>query len=284
MEQGNFAEACPKLAESLALDRQVGTMLNLAVCYEQTGKTASACSMWRSASAGAARKFQSDREEFARQQAEAICLTAPKIRVEVAPQAAGAALEVAIDGAPLPRDGLGSPFSLDAGEHELRAEAPGFVPDVERFVVQPGSADAPSTVVVPALAPVHAPPSPAAPVTPIATGSRSVPAAVWVAGGLGVVSLAVSGAFGLVALNDVNAAWRDGDCVRDNCNATGVDARHRAAQAANVSTVALGVGLAALATGAVLWLVRPGAQPASGAVAKPHVSFNPWGLSVEGAW
>jgi hypothetical protein len=73
MDNGNFAEACPKLAKSQALDPQVGTMLNLALCYQSLGQTASACGWWRDAAATAAGKSQSDREEFAREQMERTC-------------------------------------------------------------------------------------------------------------------------------------------------------------------------------------------------------------------
>jgi hypothetical protein len=73
MDKGNFTEACPKLAKSQALDPQVGTMLNLALCYQSLGETASACGWWRDAAAAAAGKSQSDRETFAREQMEKTC-------------------------------------------------------------------------------------------------------------------------------------------------------------------------------------------------------------------
>ena len=49
MDQKRFSEACEKFAASQELDSGLGTMLYLADCYEQAGRTASAWALFREA-------------------------------------------------------------------------------------------------------------------------------------------------------------------------------------------------------------------------------------------
>src|SRR5687768_6154338 len=66
MSSGDFKTACPKFAASQKLDPGLGTSLNLADCYEKSGKTASAWAEFRDAAAAAHRVGSKDREQVAR--------------------------------------------------------------------------------------------------------------------------------------------------------------------------------------------------------------------------
>jgi hypothetical protein len=66
MAAGKFADACPKFEASQELDPGVGTMLNLADCYEKTGRTASAWAEFRETVSAAHNAGSRDREEIAR--------------------------------------------------------------------------------------------------------------------------------------------------------------------------------------------------------------------------
>ena len=65
MARNEYAVACDELRESDDLDPQVGTELNLAYCYEQIGRTASAWSTWLKAAAAATAKGETERADVA---------------------------------------------------------------------------------------------------------------------------------------------------------------------------------------------------------------------------
>jgi hypothetical protein len=290
MDRGDNAQACPKLAESQAIDPQLGTMLNLALCYELVSKVASACAVWREAADAAARKVRVDREELARQRAAAICPRAPQVTVEIVDQPARGRLTVTINGDRLPHEHWGLPVAVDPGEYEVRAEGEGLEPWTAKVRIDEQQAQ---VVAVPVLAPLapaasHAPGDPARPPPPLSGSdqqqSRVIGAGVWVLGGIGLAGLATSGAFGIAALSQYNTAHDGQKCVGKNCNAIGGAELMRASQYAVVSDVTLAAGLGALATGVVIWATAPKARPTSGTYVQPRVSANEWTLSIGSSW
>jgi hypothetical protein len=66
MTAGKTAEACDKFAESDRLDPEIGTHLNLAMCHETLGKTASAWVEFGEVADRATAAHDAARSQFAR--------------------------------------------------------------------------------------------------------------------------------------------------------------------------------------------------------------------------
>ncbi|XXY50648.1 hypothetical protein WME91_05840 [Sorangium sp. So ce269] len=159
MAQGKYADACPKLEESQRLDPGIGTQFNLAACYEQLGRTASAWSTFLDVAGAAKAAGQLEREKVARQRATAL---EPKlIRLTItAPADAPADLQVKRDGALVGRAQWGTPVPVDPGKHTIEASAAGRAPFAR--TVDLARAGATETVAIPPL-PAGAPARAAAP-------------------------------------------------------------------------------------------------------------------------
>jgi len=152
LEQGDAPAACPKLAESLRLDRATGTLLALAMCHEVEGRLASAWAEYLEVIARAKKDGRSDREEAARQYAHA--LEARLSTLSIAVPAAVAqipGLAVQRDGLALEAPAWSTAVPVDPGSHVIAATAPGRRAWTTTVTVS-GAADH-LTVTVPLLPP-----------------------------------------------------------------------------------------------------------------------------------
>jgi hypothetical protein len=273
MTAGKAAQACPKFEESQRLDPGSGTLINLALCYEHTGRTASAWSTYRDAAAAARISGNSERERGARERAAALAPKVAKLVVEVPPDARVPGLHITRDGVDVGDAQWGTPLPVDEGSHALTAKAPGCQDwQAKVDVVGAGTTATinipklPSALPTPAVALVPTPPPAATgepvPVAPAANGDKQGSGlggqriGALALGGAGVAGIVVGTVFGVEALSKKSEA--DKTCDGTACTTdAGVQAGKDGFSAANVSTIAMIAGGVALAGGLVLWFTAP---------------------------
>src|SRR5882672_3460193 len=122
---GKIAEACPKLEESQRLDPALGTLLNLADCYERQGRTASAWNRFVEAESRARAEGHVDVATFARERSEKLARRLSKIVVE-SPLDAPPGIVIERDDVIVGSAELGVPIPADPGPHAIVAAAPGY--------------------------------------------------------------------------------------------------------------------------------------------------------------
>jgi hypothetical protein len=268
MAGGDYAVACAELSESEDLDPQVGTALNLAYCYEQLGRTASAWSTWLKAASEATAKGQTERADVASVRAALLQKRLVHLTVTVKPQRARQRIQVTIDRAPLAPTDWGVPLPQDPGDHELVATADGFRPWRSRCTVATG---AEPTVVVPELEPI--------------TSTASDRASAWegvalATGAVGAATVAVGAGFGIAAVINRSASNAQGECAAAGCNQTGLAERSRAHDDALVAEWTLAAGGVALAAGAIVYYVLRSNHAAPRAAWSAGVSPSATGATV----
>lgn len=285
--QNKWAEACPKFEESQRLDPGMGTLFQLANCHQRISKTATAWAEFLQVAAEAKTAGQTAREKVARERAAELESKLSKLTITV-DASATPGLSVLRDGTQIGRGQWSTALPVDPGTHRVEASAPGKKPwsnvvhlgEALSLVVRvPALTDAPAAMA--SAAPVPASPAGSAPATTTATtvavGNEFAPTPLSdppsedtrdgsgqrIAGGItlgaGVVGLGVGTVFGLLskgARDDSDAHCREGD----RCDATGVSLRDEARSHGTISTVAFGVGAAAVVTGAVLWFTAPSSK------------------------
>lgn len=254
MARGAHAEACPKLEESQRLDPGVGTMLNLAACYEAVGRTASAWSLFLEAAAQANRTAEHAREQVARERAKKLEGRLSKLRVIVPQDVRTVGLRVeradAERAAVMGPAQWGAALPIDPGKHKLRASAPGkHAAELEVLVPADGAT---YTITLSPLRDAPEEEEQLAGEEPGFFESLGTQRVVGLSlGAAGVVALGVSGAFTLMALDADEAS--QANCEGNACNARGLSDRQDALAHGDRATVALIAGGVLVAGGAVLF-------------------------------
>ncbi len=287
MDAGNFADACPKLAESQRLDPGGGTLIHLALCYEKQGKTASAWATFNDALSVAKRDRRDDRAKVAEEHLAALTPKLTKLRLIVSADLAKTpGLVIRRGGDPVSRAEWGSAVPVDPGPIPIEASAPGKRPwqrtvsadqpgqtiDAKLGVLPSGDSPASDTSTAPPEEDAGVP-------TESSKGLRTVGLVV---AGVGVVGLGVGGFFGLRAMSKKKDADEhcDGSACRDQA---GVDLRHDARSAGTISTIAFVAGGVATAAGVVLYLTAP--QPGRArARLMPRLGVGFAGVGAEASW
>lgn len=283
---GKIAEACPKFAESQRLDPRVGTLIYLATCHEQEGKTATAWIEFTEAASAAQRSKQQDREKLARQRIQALEQKLARVTVTLASPADETELQ--LDGSPVGRELLNAALPVDPGEHALSASSPGKKPLSFKVNIPEG----PSTTVVPIPrledATEPPPPSPQAvekppprPLSEQRADSSSRRLVGYALGGVGVVALGFGTYFGLRAVSLKGDAEQD--CVGRLCTPGGLATYDEARSAGVLSTVGFVAGAVGLGAG-VYFILSAGASSKPSAVLRPSFSPRAAGASVEVGW
>jgi hypothetical protein len=122
LEQQDFTQACPKLAESYRLDPATGALLALAVCHEAQGRIATAWAEYGDVASRSKTEGRSDREQAARQKIEALGAKLSTLTIVVAPDVAELeGFRVRRDGAAVGFAVWGVAIPVDPGPHVVEA-------------------------------------------------------------------------------------------------------------------------------------------------------------------
>ncbi|HEV8245153.1 MAG TPA: hypothetical protein VGP93_05270 [Polyangiaceae bacterium] len=271
IDDGKLAEGCAKLEQSQRADPKLGTLLNVAVCHEKLGRTATAWAEFLDAETQANRVKQNDRAQFARAGAQR--LEGKLSRLTLRAQGPTSDLVIVLDGKPFSAGMLGTSLPVDPGEHRLEVSASGKQPFLRTLSVAAGPSEV--TVDIPALEPAAsapaepektpAPPATAAsaaPSTPAPTNTPTpasaprseqevgrVPTWAWISLGMGAAGIVTGSITGGIAMSKESSLSTA--CPNNTCPKSKESNLSSARTMADISTVAFVIGGIATAAGLV---------------------------------
>lgn len=282
-DEGKWAEACPKFAASHELDPQLGVLMNLAHCYEQTERLASAWARWNAAVEWAQREGD-DRIDYAKERRAAVEPQLRRLSIVVTHPASG--LTVLRGGQPVPAASYGIALPVDPALVTVEIRRGDVVLETRKVPTLPGETvelqldlsaiDAAHPIALPPPLPPPPPPPPAPVVEPYDPTQRTVG---WVIGGVGLAAVLTAGGLEVAALVKRGQANASDGCVNNFCAPDGLSAADDARTFAEVGqwTGIAGIGL--LAVGLTVLLTAPDEPETTAAW-----TTAPWGGPYGGGW
>lgn len=284
-EKGNCAAAVDKLARAEKLFHAPTTLVRLGECQVQLGKVVEGSeNLGRAAReelpSNAPAAFVAARARAKRGLAAATAkLAHAKVTVKAPPNVT---VTVAVDSVTVPSANVGEDRAFDPGPHLVEASAPGYlVASAAINLKEGGSEDVLLTLVVdpnaaapktpPSAGPKETPPPPPPP-PPEGAPNRTV---AYVLLGVGGVGVGVGSVFGLTAMSKKNEL--EDACPSNRCRASQQSNLDSAKTSGTVSTIAFGVGGAALIVGGILFFTAsPRASATRGSVVAPKLVARPY--------
>lgn len=260
---GDWAGALTLLKEVAAVKSTPQVRFNMALCEEKLGKLVAALGDYELAAADARAEKADQVAEEVEGRLEALRQRIPKLTIK---RGEGAdAASISVDGVSVGDQVVGTPMPTDPGPHTIEAKAPGF--KLYRQALRLAEQQSETVEVVLEAEPLPPPGS----VAGGAPEARRSPLSGYIIGGVGIASLATSGVFFYLRgkkidrLNEV--------CPNYTCPSHAYDSDRDAGKLYTViADVTLAVGVAAVASGAVLVLTS---SSGSSSGTEPTVALAP---------
>jgi hypothetical protein len=266
-EQNNWPAACPKFAESHRIKPGGGVVLNLALCYRKTGRTASAYARYKEGLAFAVRDKNEARIKLANDAIVELEPLLSYLTVIVPAPSDDPKLEITLDGQPIPRVAWGSRFPVDPGTRVIVATAPEKKPFRGEVVV--GESADQKSLEIPALLPdpkpIVAPPPPRDELVTVDHPKRRLAGAIVT--GVGIATLAGGGYLAARAFSIKSES--DAECT-GGCNKRGSELSADAVRTGTIATGVIAGGVLLTSAGVYLLLTSTTKETRA-----PSVAFAP---------
>lgn len=273
LSAGRYKTACPALLKAHRAEPRPISLFYLAECEEKSGRIATAAvhyddylAMFDQLS-DSEQKDERERERLASARREALEKRIPHVTIRLPADAPGTTrvTRQSPDGGDAVQIAVGVPLPIDPGEHVASTEVPGRPRYDKRFFVHEGDklfVDLPVAKADESITPTRRA-EPLKPVPsllpPLDPGIPARRVTAYVLGGVGAVSVLGGVVTGAIV-------WAQKSPIEQNCksynnkticNGTGQSAKDTARISGIVSNVAFPVGLASIATAAILYFTEP---------------------------